>query len=66
MLERGHRLTILLGNHDVELAMPWCGVNLESILRVEGRHDYHFIGNGEAYIVGDALIEHGTVTTHST
>lgn len=59
LLERGHRLTILLGNHDVELAMPLVRRKLESILRVEGRHDYHFIGNGEAYIVGDALIEHG-------
>jgi UDP-2,3-diacylglucosamine pyrophosphatase LpxH len=58
-LERGHRLTILLGNHDVEMALPGVRRTLERILRVQGSSDYTFIGNGEAYIVGDALIEHG-------
>lgn len=59
LLERGHKLTILLGNHDVELAFPLVRAKLESIIGVRGVHDYHFVYTNEAYIAGDALIEHG-------
>lgn len=58
-LERGHSLTILLGNHDVELAFPLVRQKLEALIGVKGSHDYRFIYNGEALICGDALIEHG-------
>jgi UDP-2,3-diacylglucosamine pyrophosphatase LpxH len=58
-LDKGHRLTILLGNHDIELALPPVRQKLKEIIGVKSHHDYEFIGNGEAYIVADALIEHG-------
>ena len=59
-LERGHRLVLLLGNHDVELALPAVREALRGALRVTARHDFQFIFDGEAYIVGDnALVEHG-------
>ena len=58
-LDRGHRLVLLLGNHDIELALPAVRRRLMQIIGVEGRHDFTFIYDGEAYCVGDALIEHG-------
>lgn len=58
-LERGHRLVILLGNHDVELALPAVRRRLGERLGLTGRHDFQFIYDGEAYPVGRALIEHG-------
>lgn len=58
-LNHNHRLTILLGDHDVELAMPSVRRKLREILAVQGNHDFELISNGEAYAVGDALIEHG-------
>jgi UDP-2,3-diacylglucosamine pyrophosphatase LpxH len=57
-LAAGHRLVILLGNHDVELALPQVRAVLIDALGAEGR-DFTFIHDGEAYVVGDALIEHG-------
>jgi UDP-2,3-diacylglucosamine pyrophosphatase LpxH len=59
LLKNGHRLTILMGNHDIELALPSVRKKLKEIIGVEPRHDYEFIYNGEAYVVGDALVEHG-------
>ena len=58
-LEHGHRLVVLLGNHDIELVLPAVRRALTDALHITGRHDFHFIYNGEAYVVGDALIEHG-------
>jgi UDP-2,3-diacylglucosamine pyrophosphatase LpxH len=58
-LQRGHRLVVLLGNHDLELALPDVRRTLMNALEIRGQHDFHFIYDGEAYIVGDALIEHG-------
>lgn len=58
-LAKGHRLVILLGNHDLELCFPLVRARLEALLGVDGHSDYQFIYDGEAYIVGDALIEHG-------
>lgn len=57
-LAAGHRMTVLLGNHDVELALPQVRAALRRLLDAEGR-DFTFIHDGEAYLVGDALIEHG-------
>lgn len=59
LLNRNHRLTILLGNHDIELALPAVRRKLREILGVQGQHDYELICNGEGYIVGEALVEHG-------
>jgi UDP-2,3-diacylglucosamine pyrophosphatase LpxH len=59
LVERGHRLVLLIGNHDVELALPLVRQKLAERLRVTGRHDFQFIYDGEAYQVGRALIEHG-------
>lgn len=58
LLGRGHRLTILLGNHDIELSYPALRAALETRIGATGR-DYRFLYDGEAYVVGDALIEHG-------
>ncbi len=58
-LTRGHRMTILLGNHDVELSFPLVRAALFQLLDPAGSGDLHFIYDGEAYVVGDALIEHG-------
>ena len=58
-LDRGHRLVVLLGNHDTELALPDVRRTLVNELRITGRHDFQFVYDGEAYVVGDALIEHG-------
>lgn len=57
-LAAGHRLVILLGNHDVEMALPQVRAALADELDAVGR-DFTFIHDGEAYVVGDALIEHG-------
>lgn len=58
-LEAGHRMVTLLGNHDVELCFPGVRAALKEIIGVKGHHDFEFILDGEAYLVGDALIEHG-------
>lgn len=58
-LDRGHKLVLLLGNHDIELALPVVRRRLHEILGIEGRHDFTFLYDGEAYVAGDALIEHG-------
>lgn len=57
-LRGGGRLTLLLGNHDVELSLPEVRRELESVLDASGR-DLAFVYDGEAYCVGPVLIEHG-------
>ena len=59
VLERGHRLVLLLGNHDIELTLPAVRKRLAERIGVRGNHDYQFIIDGEAYVVGRTLIEHG-------
>jgi len=58
-LEAGGRLTILLGNHDIELSLPDVRQELRRALGVRPSHDYQFLYDNEAYVIGDALIEHG-------
>lgn len=58
-LQKGHRLTLLLGNHDIELAFPDVRRRLEELLSYDGHQDFQFIYDGEAYTIGDVLIEHG-------
>jgi UDP-2,3-diacylglucosamine pyrophosphatase LpxH len=58
-LDAGGRLTVLLGNHDLELSLPSVRKELRKALGVKPGHDFEFFYDGEAYIVGDAVIEHG-------
>jgi UDP-2,3-diacylglucosamine pyrophosphatase LpxH len=58
LLAAGHRLTLLLGNHDVELALPAVRRELEAVLGGD-RGLLRFVHDGEAYTVGRVLIEHG-------
>ena len=58
-LKRGGRLVILPGNHDIELNLPAVRHRLKELVGANQGADYEFVGNGEAYRVGDVLIEHG-------
>jgi UDP-2,3-diacylglucosamine pyrophosphatase LpxH len=58
-LKQGGRLTVLLGNHDIELSLPSVRAAFRRALGVKPGHDFEFLYDGEAYIIGDALIEHG-------
>lgn len=54
----GHRLTVMLGNHDLELTLP--PVQNAFLERLGASpHDVLFLLDGRAYRVGGALIEHG-------
>lgn len=55
----GGRLTILLGNHDVELSFPSVRQVLLSRLGGSIHKGIGFLYDGEGYAVGDAFIEHG-------
>lgn len=57
LLQDGQNLTFLLGNHDVELSLPAVRRYLERQLGGGGR--FRFVYDGEAYVKGDLLIEHG-------
>ncbi|MBI3373152.1 MAG: metallophosphoesterase [Betaproteobacteria bacterium] len=56
LLARGHDLVLVLGNHDIELAIPQVRGALADVL---GSDRFRFFYDGEAYVAGDALIEHG-------
>lgn len=58
LLAAGHALTILLGNHDLELGLPAVRACFLDRLGPESAR-VRFIADGEAYLVGDSLIEHG-------
>jgi UDP-2,3-diacylglucosamine pyrophosphatase LpxH len=58
-LGKGHRLVILPGNHDSELNLPAVRRSLRGHVGADPGADYEFIAHGEAYRVGDVLIEHG-------
>lgn len=57
-LARGHKLVLLLGNHDLELSLPAVREALGELIGAAGKN-FVFFYDGEAYRVGDALIEHG-------
>lgn len=60
LLERGHFLTFILGNHDIELSLPKVRKYVEeSVLRCTDNGRFRFIFDGEAYVRGNLLIEHG-------
>ena len=54
----GHLLTILIGNHDVELFLPGCERLLLETIGGDARQ-VHLHSDGSAYRIGGALIEHG-------
>jgi UDP-2,3-diacylglucosamine pyrophosphatase LpxH len=59
-VKRVDRLTVTLGNHDVELALPKVRAALRDFLGVAEAGKFQLISNNEAYRVGDLLIEHGS------
>lgn len=54
--ESGARLTILLGNHDIELSLPSVRRKMMDCLR---HGNVHFFYDNEAFQIGPVLIEHG-------
>ncbi len=57
-VERGHTLSVLLGNHDIELAFPSVQREFFSVIKADP-NQVRFIDDGSAYQVGGVLIEHG-------
>ncbi|MCY1058863.1 hypothetical protein [Nannocystis sp. SCPEA4] len=57
-VERNHGLTILVGNHDLELALPAVQTELCAELRCRPG-EIHFVDDGRAWRFGQVLIEHG-------
>jgi UDP-2,3-diacylglucosamine pyrophosphatase LpxH len=55
-LDRGGALTLMLGNHDVELCLP--GVR-QTFLDTLGEGRVEFLYDNEAFTLGPVLIEHG-------
>jgi len=54
----GHRLTVIIGNHDIELAL----LNVQDVFLQNigaNTHQGKFVDDGSAYRVGSVLIEHG-------
>jgi UDP-2,3-diacylglucosamine pyrophosphatase LpxH len=58
LVAAGHALTILIGNHDLELALPSVQDALLEGLGAAARR-VHFVDDGRAYRIGRMLIEHG-------
>jgi UDP-2,3-diacylglucosamine pyrophosphatase LpxH len=58
---KGHRLTVLLGNHDVELSLPPVRAALMRRLGAADETSVRFIFDGEALVYGDAIVEHGNL-----
>lgn len=60
LLQQGGDLTLLLGNHDVELGLPAVRAQIEADLgAADSRGRLRWIVDGQAYTIGDLLIEHG-------
>lgn len=55
-LAAGGQLTLMLGNHDIELSLP---AARRLLLRVLGSGRVEFIYDDEAFVDGKVLIEHG-------
>ena len=58
-VHQGHKLTMLLGNHDLELSIPAVRHALMEILTQGRPACVEFLYDGEAYVRGDLLVEHG-------
>jgi UDP-2,3-diacylglucosamine pyrophosphatase LpxH len=59
VIAAGVDLTLVLGNHDVELSLPAVRHRLSERLEAAGKGRLRFVYDGEAYVVGNVLIEHG-------
>lgn len=59
LLQAGGDLTLVLGNHDLELSLPPVRAELLEGLRTGGDGRVAFVYDGEAHVAGDVLIEHG-------
>jgi len=59
LLAAGHRLTVLLGNHDMELSLPEVRRVLEEVVGAGPGRDLVFSYDNEAWTSGDLIIEHG-------
>lgn len=59
LIDAGHVLTLLLGNHDIELSYPEVRREMLRALRAQPGRGVQFLYDNEAYRIGDALIEHG-------
>jgi UDP-2,3-diacylglucosamine pyrophosphatase LpxH len=57
----GQTLTILVGNHDVELSLPAVRAALLSRIGATGASSVRFVFDGEALKYGGALVEHGNL-----
>jgi UDP-2,3-diacylglucosamine pyrophosphatase LpxH len=58
LVAAGKHLTIVLGNHDIELSMPDVRAALVELL---GPGRVTFLGDGQALDLGDVLIDHGNL-----
>src|SRR5262245_15270322 len=59
LLAAGVDLTLVLGNHDVELSLPSVRWRLSELLEARAGGRLHFVYDGEAYVMGNVVIEHG-------
>lgn len=59
LLAAGKRLTIVLGNHDLELSIPDVRAALER--RLGGGGKLRFLDDGQAHDLGQVLIDHGNL-----
>jgi UDP-2,3-diacylglucosamine pyrophosphatase LpxH len=59
LLQSGVPITLTLGNHDIELSLPAVRARLKERLGVTRTSPFQFFYDGEAYVVGNVLIEHG-------
>jgi UDP-2,3-diacylglucosamine pyrophosphatase LpxH len=55
----GVRLTVLAGNHDLELCYPQVQEAFTDLVGRDAERAVRFVAHGEAYRVGTLLIEHG-------
>jgi UDP-2,3-diacylglucosamine pyrophosphatase LpxH len=58
LLAEGKTLTILLGNHDIELCLPDVRAALETTL---GPGTLRFLDDGQALDLGEVLVDHGNL-----
>lgn len=58
-VQQGHVLTILLGNHDIELSLPAVRRELMKVLTQGEPARVEFLYDGEAYVREDLIVEHG-------
>ncbi|MCB9759564.1 MAG: hypothetical protein H6739_06960 [Alphaproteobacteria bacterium] len=57
--QAGNRLTVLLGNHDLELCLPGVREALVDALTGDAPARLRFIDDGQAYRVGRCVFDHG-------